>query len=204
MQKVMGFARRPRVRATAAAVLAVAVVGGVLAAGLAVGKQQGRQAGREEVVVALPVFPDGPVLRASDGVCGSRFELHLGAQVYGVFLDSRADTRVQLLDPLPNMGCVPAEGEDPTGADSARVMSGWDTQTSKCVDYAVIDGRRWLLDDPVGGYLQHGTDRVVAGDERCGGAEQLPAEPLGEGVCKRPDGWNYAWDRARGRCLPVP
>ncbi len=202
MRRFAEFARRPRVRATAAAVLAVAMIGGVLAAGLAVGKQQGRQVGREEAAATLPADAGEPVLRSSDGTCGSRFELVLGDRVYALFLDSTTDTRLALLDPPPDVGCDPDYTGDPTGAETAKVLTGWDRREEKCVAFTVIDGRRWILGAEVGGYLAPGEGRVIAGDARCGG--ELPAEPLGEGVCKRPYGWNYGWDAARGYCLPVP
>lgn len=154
-----------------------------------------------------------PVLRANDATCGSRLELRTGdGKVYALMLDGERDFRVLDIteeSQRPGGGCslgrtVPdaPKSEDSTGAQSARIRSGWDTQLNRCSQYTVIDGRRWILDDPnAAGYLAHGGHgRIVAGDPRCGG--ELPMQPYGGAAC--PDhgpGWRYGWDAAVGQCV---
>lgn len=154
-----------------------------------------------------------PVLRSDDGACGSRLELRTGdGKVYALMLDGENDFRViDITDDAKKDrgGCSLGRGipgatrtEDSTGAWSARVRSGWDTQLNRCSQYTVIDGRRWILDDPgAAGYLAHGGHgRILAGDPRCGG--ELPMQPYGGAQC--PDlghGWRYEWDATRGACV---
>lgn len=151
-----------------------------------------------------------PVLRANDSACGSRLELAADDRVFAVYLDSERDYRlVDITADRRDTGCslghdVPdaPKSEDSTGAQSARIRSGWDTQLNRCSQYTVIDGRRWILDDPgAAGYLAHGGHgRILAGDVRCGG--ELPMQPYGGAAC--PDhgpGWRYSWDAVVGQCV---
>lgn len=208
--------RRRRLTA-AAAVLAVlgAGVGGVALhqAGVAKGRAEGRSQ-----VFAAPAKPPTvsklPTLRSNDLTCGSRLELHTGdGKVYALMLDGPNDFRVLDVTAAakePSGGCslVQMPGtpktEDSTGASSAQIRSGWDTQLNRCSRYVTIDGRRWVLDDPQFaeiGYLAHGGyGRILAGDARCGG--ELPMQPYGGAQC--PDhgnGWRYQWDAVRGECV---
>ncbi|WP_100492751.1 hypothetical protein [Mycobacteroides abscessus] len=202
-----------RRRAVIAAGATLALLG-VTAGGYAL-HQSGVKQGREQVPAAAPATdPKPPTLRSNDGTCGSRLELHSGDKVFALMLDGPNDFRVldvTVAAKVPSGGCslgrdIPGgpKTEDSTGASSAQIRSGWDTQLNRCSRYVTIDGRRWVLDDPQFtelGYLAHGGyGRILAGDARCGG--ELPMQPYGGAQC--PDhgnGWRYAWDAVRGECV---
>lgn len=195
----------------AAATLAVLSVGG---GGYAL-HQAGVAQGREQASAAAPVTnSQPPKLRSNDATCGSRLELHADGKVYSLMLDGERDFRVVDITEESKQargGCATGvqlpgapRTEDSTGAWSAQIRSGWDTQLNRCSKFVTIDGRRWILDDPQFaelGYLAHGGHgRILAGDARCGG--DLPMQPFGGAQC--PDhgnGWRYEWDAVRGECV---
>lgn len=212
-------AERTKRRRTILAAGATLALLGVSAGGYAL-HQAGVKQGREQVSAAsAPSVPaivsKPPTLRSNDATCGSRLELHAAdGKVYALMLDGPNDFRV--LDvtaaaKVPSGGCslgrdIPGgpKTEDSTGASSAQIRSGWDTQLNRCSKFVTIDGRRWILDDPSFaefGYLAHGGyGRILAGDTRCGG--ELPMQPYGGAQC--PDhgpGWHYEWDAVRGECV---
>lgn len=173
--------------------------------------------GRNDAVSAPPpapvTAPALPVLRSNDRTCGSRLELHTDGHVYALMLDGESSFRVLDISEEskhPGGGCSigmqfpdSPKTEDSTGARSAKVLTGWDTQDNRCAKFVTIDGRRWILDaaETGGTYLAHGGNgRILAGDARCGG--ELPMQPWGGASCpNHGESWAYQWDAARGECV---
>lgn len=198
----------PKRRAVVAAAAVFAVLG-IGVGGYALGFNADHD--RPEPAAAPVTAPTLPTLRSNDGVCGSRLELHSDGRVYALFLDGESDFRVLDITveaSKPGGGCSlgwvfpdSPRTEDSTGAESARVRTGWDTQTSRCAKFVTIDGRRWIIDaaETGGAYLAHGGGRILAGDPRCGG--EVPMQPWGGAGCQdHGAGWVYQWDAVLGQC----
>ncbi|MBN7296651.1 hypothetical protein [Mycobacteroides abscessus] len=193
-------------------VIAAAAV--LAALGVGVGGYALGNANRDRSVpAAAPVTAQVlPVLRSNDGTCGSRLDLYADGKVYALMLDGERDFRVLDIteeSKEPGGGCSLGmqfpdgpRTEDSTGARSAKVLTGWDTQDNRCAKFVTIDGRRWILDaaEAGGTYLAHGSGRILAGDPRCGG--ELPMQPWGGASCPNHGAsWVYQWDAARGECV---
>lgn len=204
-------ASRPSRRATIAASAVFAVLG-IGVGGYALGTNASHDRSEAAAPAAAPVTtPTLPVLRSNDGTCGSRLELHADGRVYALMLDGENDFRVLDITAeasKPGGGCSlgwvfpdSPRTEDSTGAESAKIRTGWDTQTNRCAKFVTIDGRRWVLDaaETGGAYLAHGGGRILAGDSRCGG--ELPMQPWGGAGCQdHGAGWVYEWDAVLGQC----
>lgn len=200
-------ASRPSRRVTIAAAAVFAVLG-IGVGGYALGFNANHD--RPEPAAA-PVT--APVLRSNDGTCGSRLDLYADGRVYALMLDGERDFRVLDIteeSKRPGGGCSLGmqfpdgpRTEDSTGARSAKVLTGWDTQANRCAKFVTIDGRRWILDgaETGGAYLAHGgSGRILAGDARCGG--ELPMQPWGGASCpNHGESWVYQWDAVRGECV---
>lgn len=200
------------------AVVAAAVVLGVLGIGVGgaalhhAGVNQGREQAAAATTAAPVTAPTLPVLRSNDGTCGSRLDLYADGRVYALMLDGERDFRVLDITEEakePGGGCSLGmqfpdgpRTEDSTGARSAKVLTGWDTQANRCAKFVTIDGRRWILDgaDAGGAYLAYGgSGRILAGDARCGG--EVPMQPWGGAGCRdHGAGWVYQWDAVLGQC----
>lgn len=201
----------PKRRNVIAAAVTLAVLG-VGVGGYALGNAH-RDRSEAAAPAAVPATPSKlPALRSNDGTCGSRLDLYADGKVYALMLDGERDFRVLDIteeSKEPGGGCslgmqLPdsPKTEDSTGARSAKVLTGWDTQDNRCARFTVIDGRRWILDaaETGGAYLAHGSGRILAGDARCGG--ELPMQPWGGASCPNHGaGWVYEWDAARGECV---
>lgn len=203
---------RPSRRAVIAAAVTLSVLG-VGVGGYALGNTTHNRPGAAASAAAPATASALPVLRSNDGTCGSRLELYVDGRVYALMLDGERDYRVLDITEKsqhPGGGCSigmqfpdSPKTEDSTGAWSAKVRTGWDTQDNRCAKFVTIDGRRWILDaaETGGAYLAHGgSGRILAGDARCGG--ELPMQPWGGASC--PDhgsGWVYQWDAALGQCV---
>ncbi|MBE5469579.1 hypothetical protein [Mycobacteroides abscessus] len=204
-------ARTPKRRTVMAASATLAVLG-VGVGGYALGNANHDRSEAAAPAAVPATAPALPVLRSNDGTCGSRLELHANGKLYALMLDGENDFRVLDIteeSKRPGGGCSLGmqfpdgpRTEDSTGAQSAKVLTGWDTQDNRCTRFTVIDGRRWILDAAQAGgtYLAHGGGRILAGDARCGG--ELPMQPWGGASCPNHGaGWVYEWDATRGECV---
>lgn len=205
-------ARTPKRRNVIAAAAVLAALG-VGVGGYAIGNANHDRSEAAAPAAAPATAPALPVLRSNDGTCGSRLELHADGKVYALMLDGENDFRVVDVTEQskePSGGCslgmqLPdsPKTEDSTGAQSAEIRTGWDTQDHRCARFTVIDGRRWILDaaETGGTYLAHGgSGRILAGDPRCGG--EVPMQPWGGASCPNHGaGWVYQWDATRGECV---